>query len=86
MTRVLSLLSSGEHGRGNWLCRVSTDGQSVHDCIALLRARDGVRSLAVSFLHAYANAANEEAVARIVRDEAPDLFLSLSSAVAPEIR
>lgn len=47
---------------------------------------DGVQSIAVSFLFSYANPAHEIAAARIIREMAPDLYLSLSSNVNPEWR
>jgi N-methylhydantoinase A len=48
---------------------------------------EGVGSIAISFLHAYANPAHEQAVAAIARDiGGPDLAITLSSEVAPEIR
>lgn len=52
-----------------------------------LRALDGedVEAVAVCFLHAYANPANEEAAAGALRAERPDLSVSLSSRVLPEI-
>ena len=62
------------------------DHDAVRDLIVRLTKQNGVRSLAISFLHSYANPANEEAVGEIVGREAPELFLSLSSAVAAEIR
>ena len=47
---------------------------------------DGVQSIAIVFLHAYANAAHE----RLARDELarcfPGIFVSISSDVAPQIR
>ncbi|GGC53368.1 hydantoinase A [Siccirubricoccus deserti] len=46
----------------------------------------GVESLAVVFLHAYANPAHERAVAEAVARRFPGLSVSLSSAIAPEIR
>ncbi|MBL8376876.1 MAG: hydantoinase/oxoprolinase family protein [Burkholderiales bacterium] len=45
-----------------------------------------VRSLAICFLNSYANPANERAVAAILREVAPELFVSLSSDVAPQVR
>ena len=45
-----------------------------------------VRSLAICLLNSYANAANERAVAALLREVAPALFLSLSSDVAPQVR
>ncbi len=45
-----------------------------------------VDSVAVCFLHAYQNPAHELRLAEIIRDLAPDVTVSLSSDVAPEIR
>jgi N-methylhydantoinase A len=46
----------------------------------------GITSLAVSFLHAYANPAHERRAAEIVAEEAPRMAVSLSSEVSPVIR
>jgi N-methylhydantoinase A len=46
----------------------------------------GVESLAVVFLHAYANPVHEQEAARILANAHPDLPVSLSSSVAPQIR
>ncbi len=46
----------------------------------------GVQALAVCLLHSYRNPAHELAIADIARDAAPDLRVSLSSRVAPEIK
>ena len=46
----------------------------------------GVESLAIGFLHAYANASHEERVAARLRELNPGLAISLSSRVCPEIR
>ncbi|HZP77811.1 MAG TPA: hydantoinase/oxoprolinase family protein [Pseudolabrys sp.] len=48
--------------------------------------RKGVVSVAVSFLNAYLNPANERAVRDIIRKRAPDMYVSISSDVAPQIR
>src|SRR5256714_2353602 len=45
-----------------------------------------VEALAVCLLHSYANPAHEALVAEIVRRKAPDLTLSVSAEVLPEIR
>ena len=47
---------------------------------------DGVTSVAISFLHAYANPAHEQEAAAIVQAAYPELAVSVSSDVAPEIR
>ena len=73
--------------------RLAADG-SVEiplDVDAVLRqvealVADGVRSLAICFLHAYANPAHELAAAEAVARRFPDLSLSLSCDIAPEIR
>lgn len=73
--------------------RVSRDGE-------LLRAPDlnavrkdmqdlvdeGVEAVAVCLLHAYREPAHERAVADLIRQEFPDIAVSISSEVAPEIR
>jgi|DewCreStandDraft_5_1066085.scaffolds.fasta_scaffold00734_35 N-methylhydantoinase A len=46
----------------------------------------GVKAVAVCFLHSYANPAHERRAVEIIRAEAPGLWVSLSSEVAPEIR
>jgi N-methylhydantoinase A len=43
----------------------------------------GVRSVAVSLLHSYANPAHERAVAECLSDAHPDLDITLSSSIAP---
>ena len=46
----------------------------------------GVEAIAVCFLFAYANPAHEQAAAKIIRQIAPDLYVSLSHEVNPEWR
>lgn len=61
------------------------DPQSVrHAADRLVGA--GIKSLAIVFLHAYANSAHEREAARIVSEVHPGLPISLSSDVAPQIR
>jgi N-methylhydantoinase A len=48
--------------------------------------QQGVRSLAIVFLHAYANPVHEQQAAAAIAQRFPQLSLSLSSAIAPEIR
>ena len=47
---------------------------------------DGVEAIAISLLHAYRNPVHEEALARLVAEQAPGLPVSRSSEVVPEIR
>jgi N-methylhydantoinase A len=53
--------------------------------VGKLRAA-GIGSLAIAFLHAYANATHENQARAAIKDCYPDLFVSLSSEVAPQIR
>ncbi len=46
----------------------------------------GVQSVAIALLHGYANAGHEQRCAAILREMLPDLHVSLSSEVCPEIR
>lgn len=73
--------------------RIGPDGEVVQalDTDALLAAvaklkAAGIATLAISFLHAYANAAHELQARKVIRDHYPELFVSLSSEVAPQIR
>ena len=61
------------------------DETSVLSLVPMLEA-EGVESIAIGFLHAYVNPSHEERVALLIREHLPDVSLSLSSAVCPEIR
>ena len=60
------------------------DGESADAAIRFLVGR-GVESIAVCFLHSYANPENERAAAGQVRALAPDVPVSVSSEVLPEL-
>lgn len=47
---------------------------------------EGVTSVAVCLLHAYANDAHEQALARLICQKRPGMAVSLSSEVSPEVR
>jgi N-methylhydantoinase A/oxoprolinase/acetone carboxylase beta subunit len=61
------------------------DAEEIGRIAEALRA-EGVESVAISFLHAYVNPANEEEAGRLLADRCPEMALSLSSAVLPQIR
>lgn len=46
----------------------------------------GVEAVAVCFLHSYKNASHETKILQIARDVAPNLHVSISSEICPEIR
>ena len=61
------------------------DEEQVRSVAAEIVER-GIGAVAVSFLHGFRNPAHEQRVAGILAEEAPDLVVSLSSEVSPEIR
>ena len=61
------------------------DEKQVRLCVPKL-ANAGVRSIAVGFLHSYRNSAHEERVREILLEEAPNMEVTLSSEVSPEMR
>ncbi len=61
------------------------DGDSVDRAVAALR-QAGAESVAVGLVFAFANDAHERAVASRLRDALPDVHVSLSSEVLPEVR
>jgi N-methylhydantoinase A len=64
---------------------IPLDPQSVLAAADTLVAQ-GVTSIAICFLHAYANPAHEQMAAGLIADRHPGVLLSLSSDVAPQIR
>ena len=48
--------------------------------------KEGVEAISICFLHAYANAGHEIKAAEVIRSQAPDLSVSISSEVACEVR
>ncbi|MFN2644934.1 MAG: hydantoinase/oxoprolinase N-terminal domain-containing protein, partial [Burkholderiales bacterium] len=61
------------------------DKDSVRRAMAALR-QQGVESVAVSLINAYANPAHEQGVREVLRDVAPEVHVTLSSDVLPEMR
>ena len=73
--------------------RIAADGSEVRpldeeQCRAALRSLKGagVEAVTVSLINSYANADHEEQVGRWVAEELPDIPVSLSSHVLPEMR
>ncbi|HZP96276.1 MAG TPA: hydantoinase/oxoprolinase family protein [Candidatus Limnocylindria bacterium] len=61
---------------------LAPSAEAVRSAVGLALQR-GATSIAVSFLHAYANPANERAAAAAIAASHPELTVTLSSAVAP---
>ncbi len=68
---------------GTVMTALAEDG--VRDMARELGAK-GIRSVAVCLLHAYKHPEHEQRVAALIREEAPDIYVSLSSSVCPEVR
>ena len=65
---------------------IELDEQAVREAAERARA-DGVTSVAISFLHAYANPAHERRAAEIVREVVgDDVYITCSSEILAEIR
>ena len=64
---------------------VPLDEESVRVAVRRL-VEAGVESLAVCYLHAWANGAHERRTRELIREVAPELAVSLSSEVLPEIK
>ncbi|MEL7029012.1 MAG: hydantoinase/oxoprolinase N-terminal domain-containing protein, partial [Pseudomonadota bacterium] len=64
---------------------VALDKASVEAAASIYR-REGVESVAIGFLHSYANAAHEMQAAEIISHALPGVSITLSSEVCPEIR
>ena len=59
--------------------------ETVREIAGRLRDK-GIKSVAVCLLHAYKYPAHEQRIAALLREENPDVFVSLSSDVCPEVR
>jgi N-methylhydantoinase A len=65
--------------------RLALDEAAVRALAPELRAQK-VESVALAFLHSYANPEHERRAAAILKEELPAIWVTLSSAVCPEIR
>jgi N-methylhydantoinase A len=61
------------------------DPAQIASLVAELRDKD-IQAIAVCLIHSYANPAHEQLVADVIREIAPEMRVSLSSEVVPEIR
>jgi N-methylhydantoinase A len=61
------------------------DEKQILTIVAELRER-GVRAVAVSFLHSFRYPEHERRIREILAEQAPEMVVSISSEVAPEIR
>ena len=59
--------------------------EEIEAAVASMRAQ-GVDSVAVAFLHSYVNPANEQEAARLLRELAPEIAVTTSAEVLPQIK
>lgn len=57
----------------------------VDELVAQVK-QSGAQAVAIALLHSYANDAHEKTLAKALRQACPDLFISVSSDVCPEIK
>jgi len=62
------------------------DKASVRKAVAALKRRGNIEALAVCLLHAYANPAHERAIRDLLAKEFPELYVSASADVFPNMR
>lgn len=65
---------------------LSLDENAVAEAIKILVEKEKIDALAISFMHSYVNGEHELRAGEIVKSIYPDLKVSLSAQVAPEIR
>ena len=59
--------------------------EEIEAAVALMRA-EGVGSVAIAFLHSYVNPQNERDAARLLRELAPEIAVTASADVLPQIK
>ena len=65
--------------------RLALDEAAVAALAPVLRDR-GIESVAIAFMHSYANPAHEQRTRDILKAALPDMWITLSSEVCPEVR
>ena len=65
--------------------RLKLDEDAVRALVPKLKAA-GAQSVAIAYLHGYANPAHEQRTAAILAEAMPDLLITVASEVCPEIR
>ena len=74
-----------ERMRADGSIEIPLDHSSLQQAIAILK-EEQVGAVAVCYLHAYKDARHEQMTAEVLASELPDVYLSLSSQVLPQIK
>lgn len=78
-------LGVNERLRADGSVEEALDEDAFRTAVRELKA-EGVKSIAVSFLYSFLNDAHERRAAEIIKEEFPEAFAAISSAIAPEFR
>ena len=78
-------LEVAEKTRHDGSIAIPLDPASIASCIAHIR-RENIASVAICLLHSYANPAHEREVAQAVRAALPEIAISVSHEILPEIK
>lgn len=78
-------LGVAERVRWNGAVHLPLDEHSVEEALRTL-AQEGIEALAVCFLFSYLNPEHEQRVAEMIRKHFPDMYLSLSHQILPQIK
>jgi len=62
------------------------DRESVRKAVAALARKGGIEAIAVCLLHSYANPAHEQTIRALIEKEFPELYVSCSADVFPNMR
>src|SRR6185369_1682161 len=65
--------------------RLALDEAAVKALVPFLKEKQ-IESVAVAFIHAYVNPSHERRTRELLQEEIPDLWVTLSSEVCPEVR
>ena len=76
-------ISERSDARGNVL--IPLNNNAVDDIVPVLRERD-IESVAIGLMHSYVAPEHEQRLAEALQETMPDVVVSLSSEVSPEIR
>ncbi len=75
-----------ERCRYDGTVEIPLDEEKVRAAVTHLVEEEGIESLAVCLLHSYANPSHELAIRRLAAAQYPDLFISTSAEVFPDLR
>ena len=85
LVRRAHVIEIPERSFANGNVALPVDRAMISAAVEQLRAK-GIEAVAVGFLHSYRNPSNEREARRLLNELAPDLYVSLSSEIWPQMR